>query len=164
MTNKNSKISKIEKSKSKIQNSKNQKSKIRKSKIKKSKIQNSKIKKSKNAKKFPYMEILNKEIRATKNFHLRKFLVTRRYTNFPEMEITFYIWYVTRTQDSKNRKIKNSKFENQKIKIQKFKIQKLKNQKFKIQKKKFALFNQTVHRIRSTISHTPIWSNKVLQN
>jgi hypothetical protein len=62
------------------------------------------------------------------------------------MEITFYIWYVTRTQDSKNRKIKNSKFENQKIKIQKFKIQKLKNQKFKIQKKKFALFNQTVHR------------------
>ena len=78
------------------------------------------------------MEILNKEIRATKNFHLRKFLVTRRYTNFPEMEITFYIWYVTRTQDSKIEKSKNSKFENQKFKNSKFKNSKIKNSKKKI--------------------------------
>ena len=70
------------------------------------------------------MEILNKEIRATKNFHLRKFLVTRRYTNFPEMEITFYIWYVTQTQDSKieKSKIQNSKIKNSKIKNSKKKI------------------------------------------
>ena len=44
----------------KIQKSKNQKSKFQKSKLQKSKIQ-----KSKNTKKFPYMEILNKEIHVT---------------------------------------------------------------------------------------------------
>ena len=59
------KISTYEKNK----NSKNQKSKnqIKKSKIKNSKFKISKIKKSKikNTKKFPYMEILNKEIHVT---------------------------------------------------------------------------------------------------
>ena len=50
---------------SKIQKSKNQKSKFQKSKIQKTKNQKSKIQKSKNTKKFPYMEILNKEIHVT---------------------------------------------------------------------------------------------------
>ena len=50
---------------SKIQKSKNQKSKFQKSKNQKSKFQKSKIQKSKNTKKFPYMEILNKEIHVT---------------------------------------------------------------------------------------------------
>ena len=49
--NKNSKIQKSKNQKSEFQNSKNQKSKIQK---------------SKNTKKFPYMEILNKEIHVTK--------------------------------------------------------------------------------------------------
>ena len=44
---------------------KNENSKIQKSKNQKSEFQKSKIQKSKNTKKFPYMEILNKEIHVT---------------------------------------------------------------------------------------------------
>ena len=62
MKNKNSKIQKSKNQKSKFQKSK---SKFQKTKNQKSKFQKTKIQKSKNTKKFPYMEILNKEIHMT---------------------------------------------------------------------------------------------------
>ena len=58
----------MKKQKFKIKKSKHQKSKFQKSKNQKSKFQKTKIQKSKNTKKFPYMEILNKEIHVTQNF------------------------------------------------------------------------------------------------
>ena len=50
---------------SKIQKSKNQKSKFQKSKIKNQNFKNQKFKNQKNTKKFPYTEILKKEIHVT---------------------------------------------------------------------------------------------------
>jgi len=69
---------------SKIQKSKNQKSKFQKSKNQKSKFQKSKIQKSKNTKKFPYMEILNKEIHVTQISLNGNFGLHDSYTSFPK--------------------------------------------------------------------------------
>ena len=75
--NKNSKIQKSKNQKSKFQKSKNQKSEFQKSKIQKSKFQ-----KSKNTKKFPYMEILNKEIHMTQISLNGNFGLYDSYTSF----------------------------------------------------------------------------------
>ena len=68
----------------KIQKSKNQKSKFQKSKNQKSKFQKSKNQKSKNTKKFPYMEILNKEIHVTQISLNGNFGLHDSYTSFPK--------------------------------------------------------------------------------
>ena len=85
------KISICEKQKFKIKKSKNQKSKFQKSKSKfqksknqKSKFQKTKIQKSKNTKKFPYMEILNKEIHVTQISLNGNFGLYDSYTSFPK--------------------------------------------------------------------------------
>ena len=72
--------------KQKFKNSKIKKSKIEISKIKnqKSKFQKSKIQKSKNTKKFPYMEILNKEIHGTQISLNGNFRLHDSYTSFPK--------------------------------------------------------------------------------
>jgi len=82
--NKNSKIQKSKNQKSKFQKSKNQKSEFQKSKIQKSKFQKTKIQKSKNTKKFPYMEILNKEIHVTQISLNGNFGLHDSYTSFPK--------------------------------------------------------------------------------
>ena len=61
---------------------KKQKFKIKKSKNQKSKFQKSKIQKSKNTKKFPYMEILNKEIHITQISLNGNFGLYDSYTSF----------------------------------------------------------------------------------
>ena len=70
--------------KTKIQKFKNQKSKFQKSKNQKSKFQKTKIQKSKNTKKFPYMEILNKEIHVTQISLNGNFGLHDSYTSFPK--------------------------------------------------------------------------------
>ena len=72
--------------KQKFKNSKikNKKSKFQKSKNQKSKFQKSKIQKSKNTKKFPYMEILNKEIHVTQISLNGNFGLHDSYTSFPK--------------------------------------------------------------------------------
>ena len=74
----------MKKQNSKIQKSKNRKSKFQKSKNQKSKFQKSKIQKSKNTKKFPYMEILNKEIHMTQISLNGNFWLHDSYTSFPK--------------------------------------------------------------------------------
>ena len=68
----------------KKQKFKNSKIKNKKSKFQKSKIQKSKIQKSKNTKKFPYMEILNKEIHVTQISLNGNFGLHDSYTSFPK--------------------------------------------------------------------------------
>ena len=78
------KIQKSKNQKSKFQKSKNQKSEFQKSKIQKSKFQKTKIQKSKNTKKFPYMEILNKEIHVTQISLNGNLGLHDSYTSFPK--------------------------------------------------------------------------------
>ena len=63
---------------------KNKNSKIQKSKNQKSKFQKSKNQKSKKTKKFPYMEILNKEIHVTQISLNGNFGLHDSYTSFPK--------------------------------------------------------------------------------
>src|SRR2546430_398252 len=75
--------------KTKIQKFKNQKIKNRNFKNQKFKKQNqkSKIQKSKNTKKFPYMEILNKEIHVTQISLNGNFGLHDSYTSFPKWKL-----------------------------------------------------------------------------
>jgi len=112
--------------KQKFKNSKIKKSKIEISKIKnqKSKFQKSKIQKSKNTKKFPYMEILNKEIHVTLISLNGNFWLHDSYTSFPKWKLVAI--------NGKLHEIKCSKFKKSKFKNSKFKNSKFKNSRFQI--------------------------------